>query len=382
MRSPRRPWRRRALDRLVGLADLVVPAGRVVVLHSSPDLDDSTVALLRGRPPAVPVLVLAEEPAQARARAAALGLDVEVVPRRSRRGLVAYLRAPVTVTTHGVLGAHQRRRGKQVVGLWHGEFGKRIGTFVGEPPRHFDWVPVSSQLSRQLRTAEFALDPMRIHVVGAPRQALLHDGAAVRARAGLEGPQVVVAPTYRTAVRGMSRTDGDLGRVDAESPWTWPEMTALLERHSATLWLRPHPSAEQAVPVAGRLRSARNEDLEGLGLTFYELLAAADCLVTDYSSIWVDHLVRDTPVLGFCPDLADYRRSRGLALEPYEHWFPGPLLERGEDLLAEVDRVLEGKDGHRDHRARVRALLVGAGAGDPVAATWQAVSAGARRPRP
>ncbi len=382
MLSPRRPWRRRALDRLVGLADLVVPAGRVVVLHSSPDLDDSTVALLRGRPPAVPALVLAEEPASARARVAALGLEVEVVPRRSRRGLLAYLRAPVTVTTHGVLGARPRRRGKQVVGLWHGEFGKRIGTFVGEAPRHFDWVPVSSELSRQLRTAEFALDPALVHVVGAPRQALLGDGTGVRARADLVGPQVVVAPTYRTVVRGMSRSDGDLGRVDAESPWTWPEMTALLDRHGATLWLRPHPAADQEVPAAGRVRSARNEDLERLGLTFYELLAAADCLVTDYSSIWVDQLVCDTPIIGFCPDLADYRRSRGLALEPYEHWFPGPVLARGEDLVAEVARVLEGADGHREHRARVRALLVGAGTGDPVAATWQAVTARCARPRP
>ncbi len=382
MRSPRRPWRRRALDRLVGLADLVVPAGRVVVLHSSPDLDDSTVALLRGRPPAVPVLVLAEEPDTARARAAALGLDVEVVPRRSRRGLLAYLRAPVTVTTHGVLGARPRRRGKQVVGLWHGEFGKRIGTFVGEAPRHFDWVPVSSEPSRRLRAAEFALDPARIHVVGAPRQALLGDGAHVRARAGLEGPTVVVAPTYRTAVRGMSRTDGDAGRLDEESPWTWPEMADLLDRHGATLWLRPHPAAEQTGAGDGRVRMARNEDLERLGLTFYELLAAADCLVTDYSSIWVDHLVRDTPVVGFCPDLAEYRATRGLALEPHEEWFPGPVVAAGRDLVAEVARVLEGEDSHREHRARVRALLVAAGAGDPVGATWSAVSGLAARPRP
>lgn len=373
MRSPRRPWRRRVLDRLVGLADLLVPAGRAVVVHSSPDLDDSTVALLRGAPPGIEVIVLVEDLPAARRRAAALGVTAELVGRRSRAGLVAYLRSPVSVTTHGVFGARPRPRDKQVVGLWHGEFGKQIGTFVGERPRHFDWVPVSSPLARQVRSAEFALDPANIHVVGSPRQALLADPVTVRERLGLSGPQVVVAPTYRVSVQGMARADGDVGRLAEEEPWAWPETADLLERHGATLWLRPHPAADQQVREGERVRLARNGDLEELGMTFYELLAAADCLVTDYSSIWVDHLVRDVPVLGFCPDLDSYRGTRGLALEPYEQWFPGPVVARGEDLVAALARVLEGHDDHVERRRATRALLIHAGGSDPVARTWDAV---------
>ncbi|WP_370194967.1 CDP-glycerol glycerophosphotransferase family protein [Nocardioides sp.] len=373
MRSPRRPWRRRVLDRLVGLADLLVPAGRAVVVHSSPDLDDSTVALLRGAPPGIDVIVLAEDLSGAQRRADALVLRPRLLGRRSRRGLLAYLRSPVAVTTHGVFGARRRPRGKQVVGLWHGEFGKRIGTFVGERPRHFDWVPVSSQLARQVRSAEFALDPARIHVVGSPRQALLEDPDAVRRRLGLTGPQVVVAPTYRVSVQGMARADGDVARVAQEEPWTWPETAALLEEHGATIWLRPHPAADQQVGAGERVRLARNRDLEELGVTFYELLGAADCLVTDYSSIWVDHLVRDVPVLGFCPDLEVYRRTRGLALEPYEEWFPGPVVGRGEDLVAERARVLAGHADHAARRRATRALLVDAAGTEPVARTWDAV---------
>lgn len=381
MHSPRRPWRRRVLDHLVGDLDFVVPVGRVVVLHSAPDLDDSTVALLRECPPDVRVAVLVEEPSVARERAHRLGLDVDLVPRRSLRGLLAYLRAPVTVTTHGMMGCGRRRRGRQVVGLWHGEFGKRIGTFVGEGPRHFDWVPVSSELSRQLRSAEFALDPAYIHVVGAPRHVLLSAGSANRALTGLSGPQVVVAPTYRRAVRGMRRVDGDLAQLDARSPWTWPQMIELLERYDATLWLRPHPSGEQELPQNPRVRLARNSDLEELGLTFYELLGAADCLVTDYSSIWVDYLRLDRPILGFCPDLEAYRDSRGLALEPYEQWFPGVLVADGRDLLAELEQVLAGRDHHASRRAGTRALLVGTGTVDPVGETWRSISAALGRTR-
>lgn len=374
MRSPRRPLRRRLLDRAVSALDLAVAPGGAVVLHSSPDLDDSTVALLRGVPADIATIVLAESAGTARARAAALGLDVKVLPRRSRRGLLAYLRAPVTITTHGLFGTRPRRRGKKVVGIWHGEFGKLIGSFVGERPRPFDWVPVSSPLARQVRSAEFALDPAHIHVVGAPRTELLRDTGRVRHLLGAQGPVVVVAPTYREAVRGMARRDGDPAVLDAQAPWTWPELDAVLARHGAQLWLRPHPSAEQSASVGDRVRLARDADLEQLGLTFYELLGSADLLVTDYSSLWVDHLVCDVPVLGFCPDLASYRATRGLALEPYEEWFPGPLVAEGSALVRAIDRVLAGHDEHAQQRARVRRLLQDPAASSPVAATWQAVS--------
>lgn len=374
MQSPRRPWRRRVLDRVVSGVDRVVPARGHVVLHSSPDLDDSTVALLRGLPPEIDAIVLAEDAGPARRRALQLGLSVRVVPRRSRAGLVCYAGSSVAITTHGLFGARPRPRGKQVVGLWHGEFGKLIGAFVGEAPRHFDWVPVSSSLSRGARSAEFALDPSRVHVVGSPRQALIRSEIDVSARLRVTGPVVVYAPTYRTPVRGMVRTDGDESAVAREAPWNSAALVEVLERHDATLWVRPHPAAVQEVPAGGgRLRLARNEDLEEVGLTFYELLAATDCFVTDYSSIWVDFLLRDRPQVAFCPDLETYRATRGLALEPHEDWFPGPVVVTAGELAAALDVRLAGEDPDRDARLRTARILHEAGIGDPVAAVWEHV---------
>ncbi|MBF4162531.1 CDP-glycerol glycerophosphotransferase family protein [Nocardioides acrostichi] len=375
MKSRRRPWRRRVADSVVVLLDRLTASRPWVVLHSSPDLDDSTVALLRGAPRQIEMIVLAEDPGAARSRVAALGLDVRIVSRRSVRGMLSYLRSRVVVTTHGVFGARPRPRGKQVVGLWHGEFGKLIGTFTGEAPRHFDWVPVSSTLSRTSRVAEFAIDPDRVHVVGSPRQALLRGREAVRARLGVSGPLVVYAPTYRSAVRGMPRADGDEARLAAEQPWQRADLRQLLADSGATVWVRPHPSADQAsLPSGPGVELARNPDLERLGVTFYELLAAADCFVTDYSSLWVDFVLVDRPLLAFCPDLESFRADRGLALEPHEAWFPGPVLTTGDDLVAALAEALAGADPHAERRTRTRALLHADVAGEPVAATWAYVS--------
>ncbi|CAN5143084.1 CDP-glycerol glycerophosphotransferase family protein [soil metagenome] len=368
---------RRALDRVIGLLDALLPARPHAVVHSSPDLDDSIVALLRARPHDLEVVVLAEDPRAASSRLRALGLvGVRIVSRRSWRGSWAYLRSQVLVSTHGMFGCRPRGRDKQSVGLWHGEFGKLIGTFAGEAPRHFDWVPVSSPLSRSLRSAEFGLDLSRIQVVGSPRQRLITaPGPALAGDAGTRRI-VVWAPTYRTSVSGMIRSDGDPDALARNLPLDDPDLLALLRRHDATLWYRDHPSAAQtAGPLtAPWVRSATNAHLEELGVAFYDVLGLADCFITDYSSLWIDFVLRDRPLVAFCPDLDRYRDDRGLALEPHEEWFPGPVIRTRDALLAALDLALSDPASGGAERARSRAVLHTA-TSDPVESTWVQVRA-------
>ena len=79
--------------------------------------------------------------------------------------------------------------------------------------------------------------------------------------------------------------------------------------------------------------------------------------MTDYSSVWVDFLLTGKPVLGFCPDIEDYRGARGLALEPYDAWFPGAVTTTVDALCESAGNLLSGLDEECDRRAWVRAVL-------------------------
>lgn len=369
---PYRPLRAQAVDRVIQAVDVAVPRGRGVVLHSSPDLDDNVVALLRQRPADASVTVLVGDVDRATARARALGVleGVRLVRRHSPAGWWAYLRSRVTVTSHGLFGCLRRGPGKLVIGLWHGEFGKQIGQLAGEGRRHFDWAPVSSPLSRGWRSAEFGLRPERIHVVGVPRQASLTSPAPLPADA--PGTRHLVwVPTYRTSVTGDVRTDGDPAALDRAVAEALQRLEPTLERLDVTVWYRPHPMAAQELPgVGARVRRATNDDLEPLGLTFYDLLGRADLLVTDYSSVWIDFLLRGRPLIAFCPDLEVYRRDRGLALEPHDAWFPGPVVEDVAALVEAVEHALAQPEPDATTR-RARAQLHADGL-RPVDALWAA----------
>lgn len=65
-----------------------------------------------------------------------------------------------------------------------------------------------------------------------------------------------------------------------------------------------------------------------------EVLAAADMLVTDYSSIFFDYLSLNRPIVFYVPDLADYDHSRGFYVDSQQ--LPGVQVTTLTDLTAAV----------------------------------------------
>jgi CDP-glycerol glycerophosphotransferase (TagB/SpsB family) len=98
------------------------------------------------------------------------------------------------------------------------------------------------------------------------------------------------------------------------------------------------------------LRVITDADLKDLGVTVYEALSAIDCLITDISSVWIDFLLLDKPILFAFPDIEAYRLGRGINLEPYEAWVPGPLIRTAAELIQHMSRVASGADDSAELR--------------------------------
>jgi len=127
----------------------------------------------------------------------------------------------------------------------------------------------------------------------------------------------------------------------------------------ALLLVKAHPLTAPS-PAVARCRNVRSLDggaIAALGTSLYPLLAGVDCLITDVSSVWIDFLLTDRPQIFMFPDREAYAGTRGLHLEPYDVWVPGPTPRTAEELLAELERVLAGADDWSARRADTRARL-------------------------
>ncbi|SDK87141.1 bifunctional glycosyltransferase/CDP-glycerol:glycerophosphate glycerophosphotransferase [Streptomyces indicus] len=181
---------------------------------------------------------------------------------------------------------------------------------------------------------------------GSPRNDVLVQGdpgraAATRERLGIPAEDTVVlyAPTTREYRKG-----GYVPRLDLE------RLAASLGA-GRTLVVRLHPSLAEHPERRLELR-----DLHRRGVLVdatdeprvQDLLLAADCLVTDYSSLMADFALLDRPIVLHLDDWASYQATRGTYLDLRTD-APGPVTASQEELA----RVL-GSEAWRDEESAAR----------------------------
>lgn len=266
-------------------------------------------------------------------------------------------------TNGGYAAPRPALRRRVVVNLWHGIPLKRLFALANpEQRRHGDRNRVrrlerrdyagliaSSDVDAHAMAAIFhPLPPERVWVTGLPRNDFLRmsedrlptdqRGQLAQLRQLRRGRRLVLyAPTYRDASVATSpcyRFDDT--EVDA--------LKALLRRHDAVLGMRSHYLRNGAVPCDPQ-RHLDNETLFDLGHDhFHEiapLLRESAIVVTDYSSVYIDALYLERPVLGFAYDLEHYRARQNGLLYDMALAFPGPVTTDFNDFLDTLDRMLE-----------------------------------------
>ncbi len=93
------------------------------------------------------------------------------------------------------------------------------------------------------------------------------------------------------------------------------------------------------------------------GLDFYEVLSAADVLITDYSSVFFDFLLLDRPIIFTPSDQAIYKETRGFLLEPFEFWAPGPKSIDQISLQQTIHAELDEPQTYKEQRQTIRNLV-------------------------
>lgn len=258
----------------------------------------------------------------------------------------AYFRAVLTsrvlLTNSGVTARLPLRKSQININTWHGGGAyKRVGYAVKSDlssdlyeltvaGRQTTWFLSSSGIFTDVMTESVQLPPERFAPTGMPRNDVFFRPEKCRALRekvlafyGLEPDcfLALYAPTYRGAV-GEDRLDGlsfDVVRFRAALEAKFGKKAVVL--------LRMHYFHAGAVASEGALSASDYPDMQ-------ELLAAADLLMTDYSSSMWDFALTGKPCLLYAPDLGDYDTERGFYTNP-ETW-PGLLCQTEAELLEKI----------------------------------------------
>lgn len=283
--------------------------------------------------------------------------DAVLVRRWSLRYLVALARAEYWIDNQGFPSGLRKPAHTTYLQTWHGSALKRMG--FDEPEvqlrsraardrlradlGRFDAFCVRSHHDMETLIPAFRLNPAVALPVGYPRNDALVRQRQQEERTGRRTyPRIgaaphlpdhrrilLYAPTFRgrprrrTAVRPLF----DLAAFAREFG---DQYVLLVRSHYLERLVVPPSAAEAVIDV-----SAEHDTTP--------LLAAADALITDYSSVMFDYVLLDRPMIYYVPDYDDYvHHARGTYFSLAEV-APGPLAFTEEELFAAL-RELDTAD--------------------------------------
>ncbi len=303
-------------------------------------------------------------------------LNCTVLPARSLRATWAYLRAPLVIHTHGAFGSRSGGRRKTFLNIWHGMPVKRLETGSEVGRNQTDLTIATAPVHARHLAETWGIPIDRVRLTGLPRNDLLArprpDMPVTLCELTGGRPLVVWLPTFRTTVVGNAYTDGqDLATAfqfaDAD-PVSINELMARLGLHCL---VKSHPLAPKPeVAQLSNLTIWSNAEMEAADLTLYEILAPADLLVTDHSSVWIDFLLTQRPMVFAISDRHEYETGRGYYFDDLDALLPGPIVADVTALEVAVGEALQHPGTWADQRRSAleeHHVHVDAGSADRVA---------------
>lgn len=231
-------------------------------------------------------------------------------------------------------------KNRLIINLWHGVPLKKIALldpnlkkiariyFQKIFSENYTCVLTTSHTLVPLMAQSFHLSEDKIKVWGQPR----NDGIfQSNDRFKLLQKIYPDLPEYRKAVL-YAPTFRDYGEVKLFPfpDFDLKQMEEFLEEQKMILFIRTH-IAEQgsAEPYLGkRIRFLGNQEAEDIT----GILNIFDCLITDYSSIYIDFLLTEKPLVFLPYDRQQYLNGRGMNFD-YDDVTPGPKPESFHQFL-------------------------------------------------
>lgn len=353
----------RALIGMLG-PRLVPPRPTQVCFASIPDFTDSALAiyshLLRTRRRLRFVWLVHDRAVQSR-------IDGHLRDLRLRNGhtlevkswnhpatYLAYLRSRVVFHTHGAFSFTRPSAGRTVVSLWHGMPLKAIGALDVEglwrDDVQGDVHLASSRFFRYVISSAFEVSPRSVLVCGLPRNDVLKgmvppvtDRAEVAGRLGIDADAAILLwmPTHRRD------RDGTVARsfLDDIAPARLAALLSACERGKCQLVVKLHPyddtDAERRSLLAAHrsVTVLRSQEWARTAVDVADLLAAGDGLITDISSVLVDHLHTGRPTGVFGLEEAAYERDTVVPMAPLASSSAITWLRTAEEVEAFVGAV-------------------------------------------
>ena len=267
---------------------------------------------------------------------------------------------------NNVISHYYKRKGQRLTYISHGCGYKKGKGGVGSKRKSVcDYYIVTSDLASE-RLAQFLQeDVSKARVLGYPRLDYFFMDYAVLNKALFDKYHfedydkiVLWMPTFRQSNNKSISEDyivNQTGLPLFEEKEQLKEMASFLKRVNMLLVLKVH-HLQAELPVFSEsydnIVILKDQELRDFGIQLYQFIPNVDALITDYSSISVDFLLLNKPIIYTLDDYEEYKKSRGLFPENAIDYMKGYHVYTIKELEESLLDISRGIDRYRVEREK------------------------------
>lgn len=265
--------------------------------------------------------------------------------------------------------AYYKKKNQLHLSCWHGFPLKLIGFFESSNGNQnfenlkiitaqSDIILASSRFCQLTMSGMLNVNPNKVKITGFPRNDLLFLENGKKnlnklLNIDMNSKFILYLPTMRKGLKneGMPFSDNIFNYTDYDSN----KIDEFLEQNNAYIITKMH-FADNAYYNNGdfklpkRMIFLKSEDLNQELFTIYHIMNAFDVLITDYSSVYVDYLLLNRPIIFSCPDIEVYKKDRGFVIDDPTILMPGEIVKSQKDLLSSLRNILNDRDEYKNLR--------------------------------
>ena len=264
--------------------------------------------------------------------------------------------------------------------LWHGMPLKKLG--LNEYPLRDDlktyyetlgqnaYFFVTSDVFKLFMIPCFNADYSRLYITGQPRTDMIFSDDnkdKLQEFFGLNNfsKTIFYMPTYKENLNvRVKQTSKEYTNIFYFDDYDEQQFINYLEENNILFIMKPHPYDENfykehldTIPKSKNFKLVFNEDFVNEDIYSYELFKYVDLMISDFSSVTLDYLILNRPVI-YLNNLTDeYGECRGMILpDNTEFFMPGVKTDSLDSLIKALNENLY-EDKYKQDREKILPLV-------------------------
>ena len=247
-----------------------------------------------------------------------------------------------------------------VIQLWHGNSNfKTIGRWTNiqnGDEFYFTYMFAPSDLYVPIQASEYGCPESCIIPLGDMLVDEMLEAPRERSVFKEYAKLLLWAPTFRQSDYLGYEDSGIESLVPMFDEDEYPALNEKLKKWNIKLIIKTHPGQNN---IGAKQRHFSHLDVythqEFLadGLSLYPLMAQADGLIGDYSSVSMQFMLLDRPMAFVIPDIEEYGKRRGFVFKNPEDYMGGHIVKSKEKFDMFLADFAQGKDVYREKRRQI-----------------------------